>query len=128
MVVHCENFLWHVPIVEIPGSVHDQIQYLSCLFMGKVFLGNLRSPARVDQVIETGPGNVFFFKKIKNLRYILDISFVDGKPHPHFDAGFLAVVNAFHCTFERSFDTPKLVMCFFNTIQADAHIGQTNLL
>ena len=64
------------------------------LGVGEILLLHGLAPSAIDQVIETGPGNVLVLQKVENGRKLLVVAAVDGKAQADPHALLLAVADS----------------------------------
>src|SRR3990172_4511309 len=75
-------------------------------------------------MIETNPGNGFFFNELKYTSYIMCISLIDRKTQTYLNPHRHAISDTFQSSIKCAGNTAETVVCFFKTVQADSHIGE----
>ena len=95
--------------------------------MGQVVLDQGRPSTGIDQVIKADPRDILGLEKVEDGRYFTDVETVDRKSHPHLDAGFLAVANTFQGFPIRAGNPSEAVIDVFHPVEADAHVGKSNV-
>jgi hypothetical protein len=73
MVVHGQHFRHDPPIMQILRAIHDKIHHLSGLFLIQVVLDQIRTAARIDQVIEANARDALLFQQIEYAGNLLHV-------------------------------------------------------
>ncbi len=127
VIIHGQD-LGRKPLVVKPlRFIHNQIHDLPGLLMGQVLFHQGAAAARINQVIETDPGDSFPFQKPENLRDILGVPAIHGEAQPNLDPLFHAVVDPSQCRVEGPHHAPEFIICLLHPVQADPHIGKPDL-
>src|SRR3989304_3759462 len=114
--------------MEIQSPLHNQVKQLPGLFMGKVILGHLTSPAGVNQMVETYPIDLLRLYQIKDSRDIVIVTTGNGEALDH------PLTHGHQITYpsksggKSPFLSPEAVIIFADSIQANSHVAETAFL
>ncbi len=128
VVVHGQALDGLAALVQGAGAVHDQVHRGAGLGVAQVFLNEMASPARIDEVVEADAGDPLLFEEVEDAADVLDIAAVHGEAQAHLDPAPQAGADAGEGQVKGARDAAEAVVGLLESVEADADVGEVDLL